>query len=228
MSVTKNGHLAFDIDGTLVIPAGNEAFLNYLVNTAKVACDTVLFQQTGNWLAATGLSIYQVGLHYACFQLSSLYQPPAPMPGAQSALLDLSGDFTLHVVTSRAKASAPVTRKELQRHFGPVFSSLALGCEGGKPEAVARTRAFLYVEDNPDQAQQVSRVATVVLFPSPYANGHFANPRVIIPQASRLVGNGMTEADWQYVYRAAWRELPHLIRDLRVRQNRASVLFSSP
>ena len=215
--------VASDFDGTLVQASGNERFISYL-ETQGIACNKALFKTTGSWHAATGMNNAQLGVYYSEFQFSAAYQPPDPMPGAQAAIQSLRQDFTLNIVTARSEEGSDITRQEQQKHFGSAFSLTLFGAEGKKADKVKQVGAFVFMEDSIDHATQVVEVAFVILIPTPPKNGQHIDPRLIRPQARKLVVDGMSSDDWQEVWLQTWQEIPHLIRDLHTKQTQTQVL----
>jgi hypothetical protein len=217
------GDIAVDYDGTLAEPTAHKRFLDYL-ELVEVSCNKKTLQETGDYCRATGISNVVIDRHYANYLRSHMYRAPNPVPGAIKATRELCGSFRLHIVTSRATQVEVITRKEIQGSYPCTFTSFNFGAGGAKKaEIVSELRAFLHIDDAPDHAVRVADVASVILMPGPGQRREQFDPRFVIPKAHKLVAAGMSDKDWQKVWRKTWEEIPHLVRDIRAKQTQTQV-----
>jgi hypothetical protein len=61
----------------------------------------------------------------------------------------------------------------------------------------------------------VANVVPVILVPS--SSKRPSHPNIIVTEAHRLVDDGMSIDDWRQVWKQAWEEIPHLVKDIQSR-----------
>jgi uncharacterized HAD superfamily protein len=215
-------NIAFDIDGTLVWPTGDAKFIEHL-ESQGYHFDHDAFAVDRSWSRAIALSKDELGIIYAEFFDSELYVPPPPMPGAAAALQELGESHGLHLVTSRSSPTAPGTHRHLAQHFSVTFSSAHFGALSEKAHRVQDCGATIFVEDFPKHALEVAEVAQVILVPHPYNRCMASHHRIITTNAHRRLRDDMPLAELEDVWRAAWLEIPELIRDVERRARQTQV-----
>lgn len=223
IAISPQRNVAVDYDGTLVEPTAHKRFQEYL-ESVGVVCDEAVLQATGDYLVATSLPRDQVNRHYVDYLRSDTYQAPKVMPGAIRATRELCRSSNLHIVTSRATEVKSTTTQELQKNFPGMFTTFHFGAGPTKKAKIVESLlAILHIDDALEHAVRVADVASVILMPSPGQNNGNIDPRLIMPEAHKLVADGMNNKDWQHVWLSTWREIPYLVRDLCARQNQTQV-----
>lgn len=210
--------IALDIDGPLLNPLpALVAFQDYLHSQQGIVFDTDRFAQTGDWLAATGLTNERLDYVYGLFCCSRFHPGrEKPTSGAQKALKQL-GHYLHYLVTARSNRRRNETLALLADYYAP-FADDRFWCCNSKDKALSgwpSPPARFFVDDTQRETQAVAHAhpdIRVILFPSPVRVGYTPTEnRVTVLQAETLVHPDITHREWDRVCEAAWKEIVEII-----------------